>query len=100
MHSPAILISLVLLFGLVGLNAYASVLIARDKTKQPGQRIAQTVFVWLIPILGALLVVHLMRSVAPSSRPSMPDSSGDYDFNGDYGTVLDSSQSSVEASVE
>jgi hypothetical protein len=49
------------LIGVVGLAAYATVRIWRDRLLDRGQRVAQTVFVWLIPVIGGLVVIWLLR---------------------------------------
>jgi orotidine-5'-phosphate decarboxylase len=61
-------IGLVLLF-LLALNLYASVLVVRDDCSARGQKIAQLVLVWLLPGIGALLVLVVHREVEkPSGR--------------------------------
>lgn len=46
---------------LVLLNAWATRAVFRDQLSSPGQRNAQVAFVWLAPVVGALLTLYLKR---------------------------------------
>lgn len=61
------LIFIVLLL-LLPLNAWATRAVIRDALLSQGQRTAQIVFVWLVPLIGALLTLYLKRAeLEPSS---------------------------------
>lgn len=55
------LIFIVLLL-LLPLNAWATQAVLRDALSSREQRIAQIVFVWLVPLIGALLTLYLKRA--------------------------------------
>jgi len=61
MDTTAQMLIAVALAALLGLSAYATVRIWRDRLLERGQRIGQTVIVWLVPVLGPLLVLWLLR---------------------------------------
>jgi hypothetical protein len=50
------------LVALVLLNVWTVRRVLRDEFLSPGQRRAQILIVWLIPFLGALLTLHMMRT--------------------------------------
>lgn len=54
----AIAITLILLC----LNAFATFLIRRDEYSEKAQRIAQLLFVWLVPVIGAIAIWGMYRS--------------------------------------
>lgn len=60
---PLALVALfaVIAVGVVVANVVASLRIARDDLGTIGQKIAQFLFVWLVPVLGALFVLLLTR---------------------------------------
>lgn len=65
----------------VGLNLVASRRSLRDALATPGQRMGQVLFVWLVPILGALVVLAVTRSAPKRSRGtyrSEPDVGAQY----------------------
>ena len=68
-----------LLFAIVLLSAWVTRRIIRDDLLSHGQRVAQVMFVWVLPILGPLLVLHLQRQHLAtgagrySSEPDMED---------------------------
>jgi hypothetical protein len=43
------------------LNVWASWLVFRDDLSSSGQRWGQFAFVWLVPLIGALVTLHLKR---------------------------------------
>ena len=47
---------------LLCLNVFATLLIYRDEYSEKAQRVAQLLFVWLVPIIGAIAVWGLYRS--------------------------------------
>ena len=50
------------LIALVVLNAYASYQCYRDSLSPVGQRIAQITFIWIVPVIGAVLAIRLIRN--------------------------------------
>ena len=51
------------------LNVKATFLVLRDKDSERNQRLAQLALVWLLPLLGAILVLGVhRRAEAPSRR--------------------------------
>ena len=73
-------LSLVLLAALV-LNVWASLAVFRDRLSSRGQRVAQLAIVWLLPILGSLLALHMNRSKPESSTgdyPPVPNAGEDF----------------------
>ena len=72
-------LSVALLCAIVLLSAWVTWRIIRDNLLSRGQRVAQVIFVWVLPILGPLLVLHLQRqhlatgSGRYSSEPDMED---------------------------
>lgn len=55
------LISILLLL-LLPLNAWATRAVVRDSLSSREQRTAQIAFVWLVPLIGALLTLYLKRA--------------------------------------
>jgi hypothetical protein len=74
----------VVALGLVVLaaNVWATVLVMRDSLSEPSQRMAQLLMVWLLPILGAVIVFAVHRSVEkPSGKyKKQPDPGDDFGF--------------------
>ena len=68
-----------LLCAIALLSAWVTWRIIRDDLLSHGQRFTQIIFVWVLPILGALLVLHLQRQHLPTgsgryaSEPDMED---------------------------
>ncbi|MBK6631750.1 MAG: hypothetical protein IPG33_12440 [Betaproteobacteria bacterium] len=52
----------------LALNVYASRRSIRDELASPGQRIAQLCFVWLVPILGAIVTLAVLRNTPEPSN--------------------------------
>jgi hypothetical protein len=50
-----------LLFATALINAWVTFRIMRDNLLTSSQRVAQTIFVWLLPALGAMFVLHMQR---------------------------------------
>ena len=68
-HGALALTGAVLLV-LVLLNAWATRAVLLDRMSSRSQRTAQIAFVWLVPLIGALLTLYLKRekSDAPSGK--------------------------------
>lgn len=62
------LIALIGIAGWVALNVYASRRSIRDELASPAQRIAQLLFIWLVPILGAIVTLAVLRNSPEPSR--------------------------------
>ena len=59
------------------LNSWVTFCVARDDLSSPNQRMAQFLFVWLLPILGALLVLYLHRKELERGIYGNPSEVGD-----------------------
>jgi TRAP-type C4-dicarboxylate transport system permease small subunit len=46
---------------LCALNGYATLRIWRDRLLTPARRVAQTVIVWAVPVIGALAALWFLR---------------------------------------
>ena len=53
----------------IGLNVVATLGVMRARTLERFQKVAQALIVWLVPALGALLVLHLLRDAEPEALP-------------------------------
>lgn len=75
---------LAILAVLLWLNAKATRLVARDALSAPGQKIAQLLLVWLVPVIGALVVLAVHRRPEPPSRQyrEQPDPGDDFGASG------------------
>jgi hypothetical protein len=70
-HLVIVTIILVGVASLVALNSWASWRIGRDDLMSKTQRTAQTIFIWVLPLVGALLMLYFHhRQLEPSSRGS------------------------------
>jgi hypothetical protein len=56
----------------LALNAYATFRIWRNDLLEPTQRIAQTAIVWVLPFLGALVVLWFLREEKFEAREYIP----------------------------
>ena len=66
---------------IVVLNVGVTWRIFRDNWSSPSQRIAQAVIVWLLPFVGALVVLHLQRKQperGSGQYPANPDAGDDF----------------------
>jgi hypothetical protein len=71
----------------IALNCYASIVIVRSQPATSIQKAAQTLIVWLLPILGALLALAIHKpqrakhelSIGLSNEERFPGLSGSYD---------------------
>lgn len=64
------------------MNVWATILVVRDSLSEPFQRIAQLLIVWLLPILGAIVVLAVHRSAEkPSGKyREIADPGDDFGF--------------------
>jgi hypothetical protein len=55
---------------LVGLNIKATQFVRRDELLESGQRTAQMVLIWLVPVIGAIIVIamHFLLSEPRRAR--------------------------------
>ena len=59
----------VLLAYVLYFNILASIVIYYDKSLTPFQKSVQPFIVWLIPIIGATYILHLLFKVSPKTIP-------------------------------
>lgn len=59
---------LIILAALVLFNAYVSRVVIRSKVNDESQKKMQLAFVWLLPAIGAMIALHVLKP----SRNSMP----------------------------
>lgn len=81
--TTAILVGI--LFACACLSAWATFRIVEDDLSSRNQRIAQSVFVWVVPILGAMLVLHLQRKElerGSGKYTEQPDAGDDFGMSG------------------
>jgi hypothetical protein len=81
----AIAYAVIVLGSLAALNLWATAKVLRDRDASRGQRAAQAAVVWLLPVVGALLVIRLKGDDADPSRhasPANPDAGDDYGLSG------------------
>ena len=67
------------------LNAWVTWRAVRDDLSSSGQRIAQIGLIWLMPVLGALIVLHLQRQQPDHGSGRYPpeqDAGEDFGFSG------------------
>ena len=72
---------LVMLAAILALNAWVTWRVVRDGLSSSAQRLAQIALVWLLPMLGALLVLNLQRRNAEKGSGTyreIPDVGDDY----------------------
>ena len=76
------------IFILVGLNVYASVVVARSAETPHSKKWAQCLFVWLLPYIGAIITLTVHKPTSTSSSiedvgiydgANMPGQLNDYD---------------------
>jgi len=66
------------------LDAWVTWRVLGDGLSSPGQRAAQIALVWLLPLLGALLVLNLQRRNAESGSGryrEIPDAGDDFAYS-------------------
>ena len=78
------------------LNVFATRLIHRDEYSEKAQKIAQLLFVWLVPVIGAIVIWGMFRSEekSPGTYREAPDPGDDFDTSE---TSLQSLQDSLDA---
>ena len=66
------------------LNLRATHLVASDSLSERNQKFAQLLFVWLVPIIGAIIVLAIHRREEPPPRQyrEPPDPGDDFGFSG------------------
>jgi hypothetical protein len=62
-------------------NVYASLVIVRSPLATPSQKVAQTLVVWLVPVLGALIVLAIHKQ-PPAKHQNSSDVSNEERFPG------------------
>jgi hypothetical protein len=77
-------LSLVVLSIPLWLNIKATRLVLRDALSERNQKVAQLLFVWLVPLIGALVVLAVHRRAEPPSRKyrEPADAGDDFAFSG------------------
>lgn len=62
------------------LNVKATLLVSRDAYSERSRKIAQLLFVWLVPLIGAFLVlsVHRREERSPGTFPADKDPGHDF----------------------
>lgn len=66
---------------LLSLNVFATFLIQRDEYSEKPQRLAQLLFVWLVPLIGAIAIWGLYRSEEKSPGKYRDDLEPNDDFD-------------------
>ncbi len=79
---------------LIVLNLYATRVIISSHACDGQQRILQTAFVWLLPVLGAFVALHIHR------EPSRPLSSGKETMYDDIDDIFESNKHFRESKIE
>jgi hypothetical protein len=70
MESPLAFITLVVIAGMAAVYAVSgTVAITRTSQLSKGQKVAQSIFLWALPFVGPILVMHLL---ADRDAPSIP----------------------------
>lgn len=77
-----------LLAGLIGLNSYASLLCMRSTIAEPSQKLYQLILVWVMPLLGAAIAIHVAREATrdDAAREAWFESGAGDDDWGDHWT--------------
>jgi hypothetical protein len=59
----------------LALNLWATKLVIRDDLSERGQKVAQLLLVWLLPVVGAVIVlgVHRKQETSPLGYREAPD---------------------------
>ena len=67
-----------------GLDVWATWLVLRDDLSERHRKIAQLVFVWLVPVIRAVVVLAVHRRAEPASRRyrEPPDPGEDFALSG------------------
>ncbi|RYF16225.1 MAG: hypothetical protein EOO30_11750 [Comamonadaceae bacterium] len=66
------------------LHVKATIAVLRDDASDKGQKFGQLAFVWLVPLLGAVVVLAVHRAAEPPSRRyrEAPDPGDDFAMSG------------------
>ena len=87
---------------LAALNSWVSWRIMQDDLSTKFQRTAQVAFVWLVPLLGALPALHLLKKEPERSSGAYPvpqDAGDDYGYSGaNYAKLRRAIYSDINAS--
>ena len=75
--SSALIVLLVLAIALASLNVAVTLAVLRSGDLRVGQKIAQCILVWLVPLVGALLARHILRDSAADHHLSAGSSQSD-----------------------
>jgi hypothetical protein len=73
-----------LLVIVAALNIWATIRVAGDQLVTPWQRAAHIMLVWVFPVLGALIVLHLQRA---ESKRSFGRYANDEELGDDFGYI-------------
>ncbi len=76
-----------ILAAVLALHVWVTLLVLRDGFSSKKQRIAQLFFVWLIPMVGAVLVMYFNRERLDSSNGKyreVPNPGDDHGYSGAY----------------
>src|SRR4051812_23449661 len=88
-----------MLVAIAALNLWATWLVFGDNLASWGQRLAQFAFVWLVPVIGALITLHLKRKEperGSGTYREIPDAGDDHGYPGTV--ARRSREDSVQAS--
>ena len=77
--SSALIVLLVVAVALVLLNVFVTLAVLKSSDLRTGQKITQCMLVWLVPLVGALLALHILRESA--ADPLMSVGSPQSDVN-------------------
>jgi hypothetical protein len=77
-------LALAVFLGLLWLNVKATRLVLHDGLSNSKQKVAQVLFVWLLPLVGAAVVYGVHRRTEPPSRKyrEAPEPGDDYAYSG------------------
>jgi len=69
----------------VVLNAIASVAIYRSEVISPAQKAAQLIFVWLVPVVGAILALQIAREQRALTTRASSERGSDLELGTQWG---------------
>lgn len=75
---------------LLAINTVATIGVAFIRTYETQQKLLQILFIWIIPVIGAVVCWNILREERRSWHPpgtggGLADASGDYSASGNYG---------------
>jgi hypothetical protein len=84
MNTVDLVFALMLMAAPLILNLWATRLVVRDDLSEWWQKVAQLLLVWLLPVIGAILVliVHRKEEKSPLGYREPPDPGDDYGASG------------------